>query len=54
MQRFKTARSSASPPAFLVTSTRTGSSFRKYLVPVTSDSFTFCRRFRAIRASLPI
>ena len=31
-----------------------GSSFRKYLVPVTSDSLTFCRRFRAIRASLPL
>jgi hypothetical protein len=31
-----------------------GSSFRKYVVPVTSDSCTFCRRFRAIHASLPL
>ena len=30
-----------------------GSSFRNYAVSVTSDSFTFCRRFRAILASLP-
>jgi hypothetical protein len=31
-----------------------GSNFRKYFVPVTSDSFTFCRRFCAILASLPL